>query len=322
MATPPSPSTTSTFASPSPPRVRWWSARRSTSPPGACPSRASSPTPPPMSRGSTPVTRPSAMRASSTSGPASPPRRCGPPTPRPTSCSRAPAPDGLGLTAGGGIRFTAHIGPGSLVFTGAIEAPEGLPFLTLPGGTTIDEAELTFTREGGENTLGLHVAATVQATTAVTVDLVLGLSDGSFTGEVDVTDLAAVRPDRHRPARLDRAVPQRRRRHGGPGLDQRLGRFGGRPHRGRRVRLVHPPRSEPRHRRHRRRRRRRHRRQGRPHRRGPRLHQGRSRTPGSAPAAGASPSRPRRPPTGPRPTASRSSPTCPAPSRRRPRPPR
>jgi hypothetical protein len=97
---------------------------------------------------------------------------------------------GLPVSAGAGVRFVASIGPDAVVFVASLGAPDGMPFLTLPGGTSIDSAELTFAREGtpAVTRLSFDVAATVQTSTKVTVHLGIGITEGTFDGEVKVGD--------------------------------------------------------------------------------------------------------------------------------------
>ncbi len=96
---------------------------------------------------------------------------------------------GVRLPAGGTVTFVGSWTPGSTPsFSATLTPPAGLPFLQLPGGSSITSASLGFT----SGTLGLSVtgAIAIPASAPATVSMTASISTGgAFDATVTVTNL-------------------------------------------------------------------------------------------------------------------------------------
>lgn len=98
---------------------------------------------------------------------------------------------GFLLPAGAGLHLTGAVSSSAIRFSAELVAPPGVPFLTLPGGSTLDSASLDYT--GGELRLAVTGSLTVPGSAPAAVNLAMAIdSDGTFSGTAGITGLVVL----------------------------------------------------------------------------------------------------------------------------------
>lgn len=98
---------------------------------------------------------------------------------------------GFTLGAGGAVSVVATLSPtGSVTFHAELAAPDGMPFMKLPGGASLTGASLDW----ADSTLTLVADATIPmpdgaADATADFEVVIGTADGTFSGNATLTGL-------------------------------------------------------------------------------------------------------------------------------------